>query len=150
MMLALGAFFSVTISAAAAATYPGGSAANGGAVYTNNCSSCHGANLQGGSGPKLVGSSITSGYKTPAALYGFIKSQMPANAPGSLSAKQYADVTDFLAREEREPDGQHRRQNQHRDRARGTAEHGGVQSSPVWCERRHQRCDDERRRGERR
>jgi len=95
-MLALGAFFSVTISAAAAATYPGGSAANGGAVYTNNCSSCHGANLQGGSGPKLVGSSITSGYKTPAALYGFIKSQMPANAPGSLSAKQYADVTDFL------------------------------------------------------
>ena len=68
----------------------------GASVYANSCSQCHGANLGGGAGPPLVGASIKNGYKTPAALYDFIKTQMPANAPNSLSAKQYADVTSFV------------------------------------------------------
>jgi alcohol dehydrogenase (cytochrome c) len=90
--------FGGAAAAASAATggYARGSASAGATVYTNNCSQCHGANLEGGSGPPLVGAAIKNGYKTPAALYDFIKTQMPANAPNSLSAKQYADVTAFV------------------------------------------------------
>ena len=83
-------------SAASAAGYTQAQAAAGASVYTNHCSSCHGADLRGGAGPTLVGPSITNGYKTAAALHDFIKAQMPANAPGSLSAAQYDDVTAYL------------------------------------------------------
>ena len=83
-------------SAATAGGYTQAQASAGAAVYTNNCSSCHGANLKGDSGPTLVGPSIASGYKTAAALHDFIKTQMPANAPNSLSAQQYDDVTAYV------------------------------------------------------
>ncbi|MEA2664620.1 MAG: hypothetical protein QOI11_1564, partial [Candidatus Eremiobacteraeota bacterium] len=82
--------------AATGGGYTAGNASAGASVYTNSCAQCHGANLGGGAGPPLVGASIKNGYKTPAALYDFIKTQMPANAPNSLSAKQYADVTAFV------------------------------------------------------
>ena len=83
-------------SAATAASFAGGDAGTGASVYSTSCASCHGANLKGNSGPTLLGASIRSGYKTPIALHDFIKAQMPLNAPGSLSAKQYNDVTAFL------------------------------------------------------
>ena len=93
------AFAAVVLGANAARTdaaTPAGSAAAGAAVYANNCAACHGANLRGNSGPTLIGPSITNGYKAPGSLYAFIKTQMPANAPDTLSAKQYADVTAFI------------------------------------------------------
>jgi alcohol dehydrogenase (cytochrome c) len=98
-LASLAALLALGGAAAGAATgggYAPGDAAAGASVYANNCAQCHGANLGGGAGPPLVGASIKSGYKTPAALYDFIKTQMPANAPNSLSAKQYADVTAFV------------------------------------------------------
>lgn len=93
-LLALGG--AAAAGAATGGGYAPGNASAGASVYTNSCAQCHGANLSGGAGPPLVGASIKNGYKTPAALYAFIKTQMPANAPDSLSAKQYADVTAFV------------------------------------------------------
>ncbi len=95
-VLGFGALTAAAASAAGGGGYTSAQATSGSAVYANNCSSCHAANLKGGSGPPLVGPTIAGGYKTAAQLHDFIKTQMPANAPNSLSAKQYLDVTAYV------------------------------------------------------
>jgi alcohol dehydrogenase (cytochrome c) len=99
---AAGLLLAGTLSAAPA-TAPGhytrAQAASGAAVYTATCQQCHGVNLQGQSGPGLVGAAFrnyvgTSG--TAASLYDFISRQMPADKPGSLTQQQYLDVTAYL------------------------------------------------------
>jgi PQQ-dependent dehydrogenase (methanol/ethanol family) len=79
--------------------YTQAQAVAGAVVYGAKCSQCHGVNLQGQSGPALVGAPFrayvgTSG--TAATLYNFIHTQMPADKPGSLSQQQYLDVTAYL------------------------------------------------------
>ncbi|HTJ27901.1 MAG TPA: PQQ-binding-like beta-propeller repeat protein, partial [Candidatus Limnocylindria bacterium] len=84
--------------AAPAGYYTQAQATDGQTVYTQRCAQCHGANLQGQSGPALAGSQFQQHYAngTLAQLYGFIIKQMPADAPGSLSQKDYLDVTAFI------------------------------------------------------
>ncbi len=72
---------------------------HGSAVYAANCTACHGASLKGQSGPPLVGAAFVKSYasdKPVSALYDFISKQMPYNAPGSLSEKDYLDVTAYV------------------------------------------------------
>lgn len=88
------------LSGALAATPPftAAQAKAGEKVYTANCQGCHGDKLQGGAGPVLEGKSFLqkwSGKKVDD-LYYIIHSQMPLNAPGSLSDKEYLDVTTFI------------------------------------------------------
>ncbi|WP_181392100.1 PQQ-binding-like beta-propeller repeat protein [Deinococcus irradiatisoli] len=75
-------------------------ATSGQGVYTANCQGCHGANLQGGAGPALMGTGFTAkwanGNHQLTDLYDVIAHQMPLNAPGSLSQKQYLDVTAYI------------------------------------------------------
>lgn len=70
------------------------------AVYNANCASCHNADLSGNSGPALAGPNFISYLKftkiTPTQLQGFIVSQMPANAPGSLTPVQYNDIFAYI------------------------------------------------------
>ena len=52
------------------------------------CSGCHGPDLEGGdSGPKLVGSTFLDNWndKTIGDLFEFVRTEMPADAPNSLS-----------------------------------------------------------------
>ena len=88
---------------AAPATAPGhytrAQAASGAAVYSATCQQCHGVNLQGQSGPGLVGAAFRNYVGkagTAASLYDFIARQMPADKPGSLTQQQYLDVTAYL------------------------------------------------------
>jgi PQQ-dependent dehydrogenase (methanol/ethanol family) len=90
------AFLFVVLVAQAPATFTASQAASGAAVYAQSCAQCHGTSLQGQSGPQLKGASFNSGYPSPSKLYNFIRTQMPYNAPGSLSATQYQDVTAYL------------------------------------------------------
>lgn len=69
---------------------------SGHAVYTENCAECHGANLKGFSGPQLTGTAFRKKYESSKELYEFVSRQMPLSAPGSLSKRQYLDVTAFL------------------------------------------------------
>ena len=79
--------------------YTRAQAASGAAVYTATCQQCHGVNLQGQSGPGLVGAAFRNyvgAHGTAASLEDFIARQMPADKPGSLTQQQYLDVTAFL------------------------------------------------------
>jgi mono/diheme cytochrome c family protein len=64
-------------------------------VYTQSCSVCHGANLQGVSGPPLS-QALISTFGDAKGLVDFISAQMPLTAPGSLSQQQYYDVTAYI------------------------------------------------------
>jgi alcohol dehydrogenase (cytochrome c) len=82
-------------------------AARGAAVYTQECAQCHGPVLQGESGPALSGQTFRQSYGTATAaqLYDFISRQMPQNAPGSLTQKQYLDVTAYVLAQNGQPLG---------------------------------------------
>lgn len=92
------------LTALAAQSQSGGftqaQATQGKAVYTGNCAGCHGVKLQGGVGPALSGSAFAgrweNGGKTVDDLYYIIHTQMPLNAPGSLSEAQYLSVTAYI------------------------------------------------------
>jgi alcohol dehydrogenase (cytochrome c) len=90
----------IQASDAASGGFTSTQVANGASTYAAKCSQCHGAQLQGGAGPALSGTSfhasINASYTTAGKLYDFTRKQMPANAPGSLSATQYANVVAFV------------------------------------------------------
>ena len=78
--------------------YTTAQASAGNAVYTQYCAQCHGANLQGESGPAISGEPLHLAYGagTAAQLYDFISRQMPQDKPASLTAQQYLDVTAYI------------------------------------------------------
>lgn len=87
-----------TESAAATATVPYTPAqvASGAAVYVKYCLSCHGAHLQGVSGPALTGAPFAHANLNVSQIYGIVKQQMPLTAPGSLSPSNYAAVMAYI------------------------------------------------------
>lgn len=96
----------LVLSATLAATTPAqpkfsaAQVGSGQAVYTANCAACHGAKLQGGVGPALMGTAFlkkwADGKKTLAALETYIAQKMPLGKPHSLSATQYLNVTAYV------------------------------------------------------
>jgi alcohol dehydrogenase (cytochrome c) len=95
VFLALGA---ANAEAKSVGGYTNAQASRGATVYTQRCAVCHGANLQGEAGTPLTGPTFWHAYGagTAAQLYDFLSRQMPLDAPGSLSQKQYLDVTAFI------------------------------------------------------
>jgi PQQ-dependent dehydrogenase (methanol/ethanol family) len=94
---------SASPAASAAASSPGAftadQASTGATIFSANCASCHGAQLQGQSAPSLIGARFATSLKSygnASAMYDFISKQMPANKPGSLSADQYLAVTAYI------------------------------------------------------
>jgi cytochrome c len=86
-----------------------GTAAQGEAVYRDNCASCHGPNGEGNlpQGPQLVGGIGTLATENPVRTVGsfwpyatsvwdYIHRAMPLNQPGSLSADDTYAITAFL------------------------------------------------------
>src|SRR5579863_5264653 len=98
LVIALVGISAVSVQAKSVGGYTNAQAGRGATVYTQYCAVCHGANLQGEAGTPLMGRTFLHAYGagTAAQLYDFISRQMPLNAPGSLSQKQYLDVTAFI------------------------------------------------------
>jgi len=69
-------------------------------IYATKCVACHGENLQGTSAPSVAGNDFLDNARrngwTLDDLRSIVVYNMPFNAPGSLSAKQYADVIAYL------------------------------------------------------
>jgi mono/diheme cytochrome c family protein len=64
------------------------------ALYTQQCASCHGAQLEGGAGPALKSKLIAA--EQPGDIYKVIKSGMPITAPGSLTDAQAKLLADYI------------------------------------------------------
>ncbi|HEX3550968.1 MAG TPA: PQQ-binding-like beta-propeller repeat protein [Candidatus Elarobacter sp.] len=97
--LTLGAAAGGAAGAAPTGHYTTAQAKSGATVYSASCQQCHGVNLQGQSGPALVGAAFSSYVGksgTAQSLFDFISRQMPADHPGSLTQQQYLDVTAFI------------------------------------------------------
>lgn len=112
--LVLGVTFSLACALTLAQSAPGSScwyttaqAANGAKAYQKACTGCHGANLQGGMGPALVGRQfwLTYGGKKVSTLWSAVHTEMPMMAPGSVSAKNSIDIMAFLLQKNGVPAG---------------------------------------------
>ena len=93
--------------AAPAALYTSAQATAGADVYTQSCALCHGDALQGVAAPGLKGQAFAPAGKgyTIGSVFAQISSQMPDNAPGSLSNTQYEDVMAYLLAQNGYPAG---------------------------------------------
>jgi mono/diheme cytochrome c family protein len=68
-------------------------------AYRQECLRCHGENLEGGeSSPPLVGAKFLASWngKTAGVFYDSLRKTMPSDDPGSLSTRQYADLTAYI------------------------------------------------------
>ena len=69
----------------------------GRAAYRSGCAHCHGDTLEGDAAPTLTGPfwSIWDG-RTAADLFKMVRATMPADAPESLPAQEYADILAYM------------------------------------------------------
>ena len=74
--------------------YTAAQATRGVALYAQQCAACHGATLQGASGPPLQGDPFVRHWQAEplSALVSKIQKTMPADDPGKLTAAQTADL----------------------------------------------------------
>ncbi len=81
----------------------------GAAAFAKSCASCHGVKLEGGVGPPLSGPNMaTLGTKTNlkvGELFGYMTTNMPMNAPASLSHDKYVQILAFILEQNGYPSG---------------------------------------------
>lgn len=87
--------------------YTTAQAKRGQAVYESKCASCHRADLSGFSGPPLKGDLFMDRWREfkLSVLFELIKTTMPANNPGGLSAAEYLDVQAYILQDNEIPAG---------------------------------------------
>ena len=78
--------------------YTDAQATRGQQVYAMACAGCHGAQMQGVSGPPLTGDGFVARWQADplATLVSRIRNTMPADAPGTLTDAQTADIVAHL------------------------------------------------------
>lgn len=77
-------------------TYTTAQATQGRTVYYGNCALCHGANLEGISGPALKGSDSNLKMQTVSAVYTYTTVQMPVGNAGGLKKSDYVKLMAFM------------------------------------------------------
>lgn len=96
-------------TSAASGVYTGAQANRGKEQYGTHCAACHGADLAGADVvPALSGGTFSGNWKgqTAAALAVRIRTTMPLDNPGSLSAATVADVSAYILSRNGYPAGQ--------------------------------------------
>src|SRR3546814_14536584 len=74
---------------------------SGGAIYRENCAACHGDSLRGaGHNPALTGSLFANHWNSKSSddLASYIAMNMPPGQGGTLSDREYRDITGFILR----------------------------------------------------
>jgi mono/diheme cytochrome c family protein len=86
--------------------YTDAQATRGAAIYKEKCASCHGPTLGGSLAPPLAGDAFAANWGGPlSAIVDKIQATMPANAMGSLTRPQAADVLAFMLQTSKFPAG---------------------------------------------
>src|SRR3954454_5227664 len=81
-------------------------AARGAAIYKEKCASCHGPALGGRLAAALAGQAFAANWGGPlSAIVDKIQATMPANAMGTLTRPQAADVLAFMLQTSKFPAG---------------------------------------------
>lgn len=106
-LVASAAFTTQSISAQGDGVYTEAQAKAGLAIYTAQCSMCHGAKLEGVSGPQLVGSGFITKWSGQTAddLRDIIATQMPLTSPGSLKPTEVLSVLAYILQQNKYPAG---------------------------------------------
>jgi polar amino acid transport system substrate-binding protein len=69
-------------------------------LYSMDCATCHGDNLEGGAGPALAGPdyrTLSTKVKANVSdIFTFMAQNMPRNAPASLTHDQYVNLMAFI------------------------------------------------------
>lgn len=72
----------------------------GASAFQAHCSTCHGTQLEGGAGPALSGPNFktlsTKVKATVSDIFTYMTTNMPMNAPASLSHKEYVNILAFI------------------------------------------------------
>jgi mono/diheme cytochrome c family protein len=78
--------------------YTTAQAASGAKSYQKKCASCHGAKLQGGMAPALVGKQFWTAYggKKLSTLWPTVHTEMPMTAPGSVSPTDSVNIMAYI------------------------------------------------------
>ena len=95
--LALVAALSVALLAAGAAfAVTDAQVARGAAVFEQSCATCHGSSGNDGFATPLLGPGTLVRFASTRELYDYTSATMPLAAEGSLTERQYLDVTAWL------------------------------------------------------
>jgi mono/diheme cytochrome c family protein len=89
--------------------YTEAQAKRGEAIANKLCTSCHGPELSGGeAGPTLVGLEFLGNWNslTLADFFDRVHTTMPADAPGTMTLEQTADLTAYVLKLNKYPEGQ--------------------------------------------
>ncbi len=75
--------------------------------YSQKCSVCHGAQLQGGGAPALKGRIFNDqwGKKTLKDFYNYVHTNMPLGQGGELNSQEYADIVSYILAQSGLPPG---------------------------------------------
>jgi PQQ-dependent dehydrogenase (methanol/ethanol family) len=67
-------------------------------IYEQRCGTCHGVDLEGAGAPALRGATFNVQWngKTLQQFYGYVHSQMPLGAAGSLKGQDYVNVVAYI------------------------------------------------------
>jgi S-disulfanyl-L-cysteine oxidoreductase SoxD len=88
--------------------YTAEQAKRGEGLYKEQCSACHGDNLEGsGPMPPLAGKDFLANWtgKTLGELFEKTQTTMPATAPGTLTPEQAADIVSYMLSKDNYPTG---------------------------------------------
>lgn len=95
-------------AAGTVASYTADQATRGKKAYSKSCAQCHGSTLGGsGEAPAVVGEGFRSNWMvgSPEPLFTFVQTNMPDDAPNSLTPETYADIVAFLMSKNKVPAG---------------------------------------------
>jgi mono/diheme cytochrome c family protein len=96
LLVAVGAARAAACAVAVTPSFKAAQAERGRAVYKQSCATCHGAALEGVSGPPLLVDADPSDPRTLGDVYYVVSHLMPKSAPASLPPADAAAVTAYL------------------------------------------------------
>jgi mono/diheme cytochrome c family protein len=106
-MVRLAAFDAPSGAGSVPALYTAAQATTGMGKFIGNCAMCHGAKLQGISGPSLKGPNFASEKAnfSVSDVFTIVSQNMPATNPGSLEHDDYVEIMAYLLQENGYPAG---------------------------------------------